>query len=580
MHRLPLLRFSLAALALLASSFSPLLHPTATAALAAAGPTYYDIGTPTLSELYVSPSGSDDNTGASPAQPLRTLTAAWNRVPATLTATGYRLNLLPGTYPCEPGPDETANCVNYFSDRQGTFAAPLMILAQAGPGTVTLRGGLELNNVHYLYLMDLTMVGGSPAGTPWPTNNSGNNLLHLANADHVLLRGLTLTGPACLADTCNGLQEVIKVNQARYLYLEDSDVSGTFQTGLDYFSVQYGHILNSRLHGSGGRCAYLKGGSAYFQVEGNEFYDCREAGFQAGEGSDFSLMQSPYLHYEAYDIKIYNNLVHDIYGAGLSVAGGYNILMAYNTLYRVGLTNPDTGQSWTLAQFVQGNRGCGQLGTDPGSADGQAARRQCQAWAGAGGWGPTEIITGENPFTSIAVIPNRNVYVYNNLFYNPAPAQTEHSLFAVDGPATVAAPFQNILSPARTDDNLVFAGNLVWNGAGAGLDPFDTTNGTTPGCQPANPTCNATRLAADNLINTLEPQLDASRRPVAGSNLFSVTTPAIPNFAWGSFSPSVPAGTVVNAVNYDRAGMPRPAGGPPGAYAVPTRPTYLPLLWR
>jgi hypothetical protein len=47
-------------------------------------------------------------------------------------------------------------------------------------------------------------------------------------------------------------------------------------------------------------------------------------------------MRTPWLHYEAYDIKVYNNVFHDIRGAGLSVSGGYNILMAYNTLYRVG----------------------------------------------------------------------------------------------------------------------------------------------------------------------------------------------------------------------------------------------------
>lgn len=31
-----------------------------------------------------------------------------------------------------------------------------------------------------------------------------------------------------------------------------------------------------------------------------------------------------------------NNVIRDVTGAGLGVYGGYNILMAHNTLYRVG----------------------------------------------------------------------------------------------------------------------------------------------------------------------------------------------------------------------------------------------------
>ncbi len=35
-------------------------------------------------------------------------------------------------------------------------------------------------------------------------------------------------------------------------------------------------------------------------------------------------------------MQIYNNIIHDVWGAGLGVFGGYDVLMAYNTLYRVG----------------------------------------------------------------------------------------------------------------------------------------------------------------------------------------------------------------------------------------------------
>jgi hypothetical protein len=45
-------------------------------------------------------------------------------------------------------------------------------------------------------------------------------------------------------------------------------------------------------------------------------------------------MVRPWLQYEAYGIRVTNNIVYNTWGAGLGVAGGYNILMAYNTVYR------------------------------------------------------------------------------------------------------------------------------------------------------------------------------------------------------------------------------------------------------
>jgi hypothetical protein len=66
---------------------------------------------------------------------------------------------------------------------------------------------------------------------------------------------------------------------------------------------------------------YEKGGSAYFQVEGNEFYDCGTGGFTAGQGTGFQFVVAPWLHYEAYNIKVINNIIHSTDGAGLGVNG-------------------------------------------------------------------------------------------------------------------------------------------------------------------------------------------------------------------------------------------------------------------
>jgi hypothetical protein len=48
----------------------------------------------------------------------------------------------------------------------------------------------------------------------------------------------------------------------------------------------------------------------------------------------------PWLEYEGYGMKLTNNVIYDVWGAGLGVNGGYSILMAHNTLYRCAVDTP------------------------------------------------------------------------------------------------------------------------------------------------------------------------------------------------------------------------------------------------
>ncbi len=545
-----------------ASEPSPAAQPTATesaapqATEAPAAEGFYVIGSPVLQELYISPDGDNGNSGASRGEPLQTIGEAWSRIPGgTLSGTGYRLNLLPGTYPCE------GDCINYFADRTGTYAAPIILQATDGPGTVTLVGGLNLANVGYLYLVDLTLLAGAEVGIAF-----GNNVLHIENGDHILLRRLTLRGPTgCISDACNDMQEVLKVNQSSAVYVEQSDLAGAYQTVLDFFSVQAGHLLANHIHRSGGRCAYLKGGSAYFRVGRNEFDDCREAGFQAGEGSNLAFMRSPWLHYEAYDIKVTNNVFHDIYGAGLSVTGGYNILLAYNTLYRIGLDD-ETGRPWSLVQLIHGWRGCVPADEFGGDAGTEA---RCQQLLNQGGWG-TATLGWES---GGEWIPNRNVLVLNNIFYNPPGTGTRYVQFVVNGPLAPPPWSQNLPNPSPTDAGLVIRGNIVWNAPieDAGLVGDNNGSGNI-GCQAGHPTCNPAQLQAENAINTLRPQLrnpsGGDFRLQVGSSACTAAAAAVQDFGWGDApqQPPVPAGDLSNAVPRDRDGRFRGASGPPGAY--------------
>ena len=488
--------------------------PGTTIPLASVDP--YDIGNPTLTDLWVDPvNGDDSRTGSERGQALRTIAAAWQRIPAgTRSGTGYRMQLVAGSHP-------SAGLPNYWDNRKGTREFPIILNAADGPGTAEIQGNLNVYDVDYFYLLGVSV------------RNSGD-VFHCELCDYLLLRGVTMDGGTRQA------HETVKINQSQHVYIETSDIFGSYENAIDFVAVQYGHILNSSIHAADDWCIYLKGGSAYFRVEGNEIYDCGTGGFTAGQGTGFEYMTSPWLHYEAYAIQFVNNLVHDTVGAGFGVNGGYNILLAYNTLYRVG------SRSHGL-EFVFGSRSC--------DGDGPA----CAARQAAGGWGPSTV-GGEEP------IPNKNIYVYNNLLYNPPGFQSQWQHFAIYAPRTPNAG-TNVPSPARTDENLRIRGNLIWNGRA----DLPLGIGDSEGCLSSNPTCNATQLLADNAINTVQPQLidpaNGNFRPVAGGNVYSAVTFPLPDFpAWANLTPAVPAGELANAVSVDRENTPRPASGPPGAY--------------
>jgi Right handed beta helix region len=523
----------------------------------APGAPHYDTGTPTLRDIWVDPAHGDDaHTGATRDQALLTLSAAWDSIPVsvTLATTGYRIMLARGEYP-------ESGLPNYLELRFGTAQFPIIFQAADGPGTAVLRGDLNIANSRYIYLLDLNIEPIPPGQT-----TVAGDTLHCEGCDHFLVRGVRLNGgvyvpgPACDSPDNNLAHDNFKVNQSQYVYVEDSDISGACDNAVDFVAVQYGHIVGNRIHNAQDWCMYEKGGSASFRVEGNEIYDCGTGGFTAGQGTGFQFMVSPWLHYETYDLKFVNNFVHDTDGAGVGVNGGYNILLAYNTLYRVGARDH-------LLEIVHGRRGC-----DGGDV------AACQPRLDAGGWG----VTGDEQ----QFIPNRHVYIYDNIIYNPAGYQSQNQHFEIRGALTPPVG-SNVPNPSRADDDVRIRGNIIWNGPpGHPLGIEDASQG----CQSANTTCNAAQLRADNAINTIEPQLVDVRcgnfRPLLGGTVFDVTTFALPSFPGGDrpAPPLAPQGTLENVVAIDRDGKARATSSPAGAYiglaGAATSCVRLPLVKR
>ncbi len=486
----------------------------------------YQIGAPVLTALWVDPVGGNDaNSGAASNTALRTLAEAWSRIPShsTLAATGYRVWLMPGDY-------AEADVPGWWESRYGSTNCPVIIQSSGGRHQARLHGFPDVFDCSYLYFIDIDVL-------TLLSSSGGGNTIHLASSHHILLRGCTLNGSD---GTENKAQETLKANQVQYLYVEDCDISGAFWYPLDYMACQYGHIRGCTIHNGGEWCAVIKGGSGYFTVENNVFYGGATGGFVAGNGAGFEYLVAPWLHYEATNIKFVNNVIHHTGTVGMGVNGGYNILLAYNTLYKAG-TNDH------VIEVVQGVHSC----------DGDVAA--CATRLAAGGWGST----GPD-----VPIPCRNVFIYNNLIYNPAGFASRYQQFWISGPQTSPTGC-NVTNPVCADVNLRIRGNLIWNGAPAlPLGIEDPGNGG----QPDNPTCNATQLMADNLINRVEPQLvdpeHGDFRAIPAGSVFTNMACAIPVFAGNDRAtpPLEPAGVLSNAVDRSGENGPRYGINPVGAF--------------
>ncbi|MFM7185600.1 MAG: right-handed parallel beta-helix repeat-containing protein [Planctomycetota bacterium] len=427
-----------------------------------------DIGNPTLVDLWVDPvRGTDAASGAGREQALRTVAEAWRRVPmGTPLTTGFRINLVAGTYPESSVP-------TYWESRRGTVTAPVIVRAADGPGTARLPA-INAFNCRRLYLDGLDISAG------------GGDVAHFEACTHVLLRDCTIRGLGTIA-TYDVPQETLKANQCRFMYVERCDISGAWDNAVDFVAVQGGHVVASRIHRAGDWALYAKGGSANLVVAGNEFFDAGTGGFTAGQGTGFEFMVAPWLTYEAEAITFRNNLVRDVEGAAFGVNGGRDIVIASNVAYRVG------GRSHVI-EAAFGSRTC----------DGDVAA--CRARLAQGGWGTTTV-GGDEP------IPNRNVSIVDNVLLNPDAAASRWQQFFVPLPRT-PSPGSNIPSPARADDGLVIARNVIWNG-------------------PANHPLGieqeglAAAVFGGNAINTLRPAL---RDPARG-DYGVIAAPGIPSNA-------------------------------------------------
>jgi hypothetical protein len=491
--------------------------------------TTYSVGTPELNQVWVDPvKGNDNNRGSSRTDALLTVTEAWDRIPegVPLTGKGYQINLVAGTYTASHLP-------NFWQLRFGSQEAPIIIKAIDGKGTAIITDSVHVTQSQYVYFLgvDIELAYGDQYG------------FQCKDCDHVLLRNMEVKGAA------EGAENGIDIVRSSNVYLENNEISRA-DRGVTFTAVQSGHVMRSNVHDTAMWGIGSKGGSAYVRIEGNQIRNSPK-GIVAGGESGLDELTTPWVHYEAYDHKIINNTISHVEDAGFSVKGGYNILFAHNTLY-------ETGSKAPALEFGHGLRKC------------RTAAATCVTSLNQGAWGsPTE---GQSES-----IPNRNVYVMNNVVYHPSQQAQSHSRLSVAS-ARAGGAASNLPSVVSADQNLRIEGNVFWEGnnqmaLGAGE--------SGEGCGSGNATCNPTQILATNRIGTLEPLLQApvsgDLRPVDATNLVTFTVSPVPAFPGDDrvATPLAPVGTLTNVVQGDIGGGTR-AETLPGAYSGPNASLSIP----
>jgi hypothetical protein len=382
--------------------------------------------------IYVDVARGNDHGPGTNARPLRTVTAAWNRIPQSRTLKR------PYTIVLEPGRWGATETPNYWQLRWGTQRAEVTLRA-ASPGTATLPA-VNMFDVRWLLIDDVRF-------------SDQFDLFHCEQCAHMLIEHSSFDGSQQLLDT-------VKFNQSTWVFLRHDRITGASQNPLQFVAVQHGAVTDNELADGGDWCAYFKGGSADLLIARNRVHDCATGGLLAGQGTGLQFMVPPYFRYEAYRIVIAQNWVWRTQGAGIGVNGGLQAALVDNRLWA-------TGSASHPVEIDYGLRSCD-------GHPGDAGRQLCGRYLAQGAWGTTRVDNGSNEVR----IPNLDVTVAGNVIANPR-VQGDELL-------DIAAPFSGPdqagsgLGAVRADEGLRVFDNLF--AVGRGL-PNGTDNCQVSDCR-------------------------------------------------------------------------------------------------
>jgi PKD repeat protein len=267
-------------------------------------------GTAQAATIYVSPSGSDSNTGTIGA-PLATAAQAVSNA-----SPGDTIYLRAGTY-------TLTQPLNITTDN--------LTLASYTGETASITGTItDLNVLLYMIyvtsnnvsLVGLDISGGSYFGVKLQSNAGTviqNCHIHDNGCDNIKMY---------LAD--NVLFEACDMGPT-------GDRDPTDAQCINAVACNGGVVHDCHLHDSVQNGVYFKGGSTGCLIEQNLVERCAYAGILLGQDTDLEFMRDG-TQFEAINCVARNNIVENAGGAGIGTWSGDNIQVEDNTLYNVAQT--------------------------------------------------------------------------------------------------------------------------------------------------------------------------------------------------------------------------------------------------
>ena len=271
-------------------------------------------------EIYVSPTGNDANTGASRAAALKTTAAAVARL-----GPGVRLNFTAGTYGCAGA---------FISGFNGGTAAPGSIRSVDGPRAARFDcanadgspgASFLLDFVHGFIFegIELTNSAGhgiqvmSGGGPTWNINTvSSDIVLHNSYIHHTGLAGL-------------------KASQARRITAIGNELAyiPVARQTLEFVAVDEVVIAGNEAHHSGYFDEIKGGAHGPHVIFGNYIHDSDGGILVAGPGTGYQFLVHTDADFEAKDLKVWNNVIVNVPREAFYVWACHDCVVAHNSYY-------------------------------------------------------------------------------------------------------------------------------------------------------------------------------------------------------------------------------------------------------
>jgi len=267
-------------------------------------------------EIYVSPSGNDNNDGLSPSRALRTAARAVSKL-----GPGVRLNFARGTYSCSG---------LFIQNIKGGTERPASIRSSDGPRLAKFdcagSGGIFFNFVQGFIVEGIELyntsahgiiiISGSPGPWPDPTVLSSDIVVHNSFIHNTGLAGIKSGESQNLTFIGNEFSHVPSSRQA----IEAVAVDNVIIAG------NYGHD-------SGGYFDEIKGSANGGIIFHNLVLDSTHGIIAGGDETGYQFLVHTNATYEVQNLQVWDNLISNVNDDAFRIIGCTNCQIVNNTYY-------------------------------------------------------------------------------------------------------------------------------------------------------------------------------------------------------------------------------------------------------